>query len=144
MTCLETALRYPAPIAAYPIMIGSDGVLIPVASLGFLKSGRFAPGATLGLAIGGVVGTRALCGLRRQAPATIGLPQKDGRPVSSCFPFLIRFDFRDQACAYMAALAPVGCHNGLLRFSVNDENMMLKLMLIRSSSLALASTECCR
>ena len=45
MTCLETALRYPAPIAAYPIMIGSDGVLIPVASLGFLKSGRFAPGA---------------------------------------------------------------------------------------------------
>jgi len=68
-------------MAAYPIMIGSDGVLIPVASLGFLKSGRFAPGATLGLAIGGVVGTRALCGLRRQAPATIGLPQKDGRPV---------------------------------------------------------------
>src|SRR5438105_6639341 len=107
MTCLETALRHPAPIAAYPIMIGSDGVLIPVASLGFLKSGRFAPGATLGLAIGGVV-------------------------------------VRDQACAYVAALAPVGCHNGLLRFSVNDENMMLKLMLIRSSSLALASTECCR
>src|SRR5207249_10817329 len=98
MTCLETALRYPAPIAAYPIMIGSDGVLIPVASLELLKSGRFAPGAAVGLAIGG----------------------------------------------YIAALAPVGCHNGLLRFSVNDENMMLKLMLIRSSSLALASTECCR
>ncbi len=31
------------PIAAYPIMIASDGVLIPVASLGFLRSGRFAP-----------------------------------------------------------------------------------------------------
>jgi len=29
------------PIAAYPIMIGSDGVLIPVATLGFLRSGRF-------------------------------------------------------------------------------------------------------
>jgi uncharacterized membrane protein YfcA len=47
------------PIAAYPIMIGSDGVLIPVASLGFLKSRRFAPGPALGIAVGGAVG--ALC-----------------------------------------------------------------------------------
>jgi len=31
------------PIAAYPIMIASDGVLIPVASLGFLRSGRLHP-----------------------------------------------------------------------------------------------------
>lgn len=45
------------PIAAYPIMSGSDGVLIPVASLGFLKSGRFAPGVAVGLTLGGVVGT---------------------------------------------------------------------------------------
>jgi hypothetical protein len=45
------------PIAAYPIMIGSDGVLIPVASLGFFKSGRFAHGPALGLTAGGVVGT---------------------------------------------------------------------------------------
>lgn len=45
------------PIAAYPIMIGSDGLLIPVASLGFLKSGRYAQGAALGLTIGGLVGT---------------------------------------------------------------------------------------
>jgi uncharacterized membrane protein YfcA len=45
------------PIAAYPIMIGSDGVLIPVASLGFLKSGRFAQGVALGLTLGGVLGT---------------------------------------------------------------------------------------
>jgi hypothetical protein len=35
-------------------------------------------------------------------------------------------------------------HSGLLRFSVNEENMMLKLMLILSSWLVLASTECCR
>jgi len=35
-------------------------------------------------------------------------------------------------------------HSGLLRFSVKEENMMLKLMLILSSSLALASTECCK
>ena len=45
------------PIAAYPIMIGSDGVLIPVASLGFLKSGRFAHGVALGLTLGGIAGT---------------------------------------------------------------------------------------
>ena len=45
------------PIAAYPIMMGSDGVLIPVASLGFLKTGRYAPGVALGLTLGGVVGT---------------------------------------------------------------------------------------
>jgi len=45
------------PIAAYPIMFGSDGVLIPVASLGFLKSERFAPGVALGLTVGGVIGT---------------------------------------------------------------------------------------
>ncbi|MBS0393169.1 MAG: permease [Proteobacteria bacterium] len=45
------------PIAAYPIMIGSDGVLIPVASLGFLKSGRFDQRVVVGLTIGGIVGT---------------------------------------------------------------------------------------
>jgi uncharacterized membrane protein YfcA len=45
------------PIAAYPIMMGSDGVLIPVATLGFLRSRRFAHGAALGLTVGGVIGT---------------------------------------------------------------------------------------
>jgi len=45
------------PIAAYPIMIGSDGVLIPVASLGFLRSGRFSHGVALGLTLGGLLGT---------------------------------------------------------------------------------------
>jgi uncharacterized membrane protein YfcA len=45
------------PIAAYPIMTGSDGVLIPVAGLGFLKSGRFSHRVALGLTLGGVVGT---------------------------------------------------------------------------------------
>jgi uncharacterized membrane protein YfcA len=47
------------PIAAYPIMIASDGVLIPVASLGFLRSGRFAPAVAVGLTLGGIVGTFA-------------------------------------------------------------------------------------
>jgi uncharacterized membrane protein YfcA len=45
------------PIAAYPIMMASDGVLIPVASLGFLRSGRFSPAVAVGLTIGGIVGT---------------------------------------------------------------------------------------
>ena len=47
------------PIAAYPIMIASDGVLIPVASLRFLRSGRFAPAVAVGLTLGGIVGTLA-------------------------------------------------------------------------------------
>lgn len=34
-------------------------------------------------------------------------------------------------------------HRGLLRFSVNEENMMLKLMLTLSCSLMFTSTECC-
>jgi uncharacterized membrane protein YfcA len=47
------------PIAAYPIMIGSDGVLIPVASLGFLRSGRFSQGCALGITLGAVLGVLA-------------------------------------------------------------------------------------
>jgi uncharacterized membrane protein YfcA len=47
------------PIAAYPIMIGSDGVLIPVATLGFLRSGRFSHACALGITVGGVFGVLA-------------------------------------------------------------------------------------
>src|SRR5579862_904704 len=47
------------PIAAYPIMMASDAILIPVASLGFLRSGRFAPAVAVGLTVGGIVGTLA-------------------------------------------------------------------------------------
>ena len=48
-----------APIAAYPIMMASDGVLQPVASLGFFRSGRFSHVASLGLTIGSLVGVPA-------------------------------------------------------------------------------------
>lgn len=44
------------PLAAYPIMIASDGMLIPVASVGFVKSGRYANAVAIGLTIGGTVG----------------------------------------------------------------------------------------
>jgi uncharacterized membrane protein YfcA len=44
------------PIAAYPIMIASDGMLIPIASLGFVKSGRYVNPVAVGLTIGGTIG----------------------------------------------------------------------------------------
>lgn len=47
------------PIAAYPIMMGSDGVLIPVAAMRFLRSGRFVPAVAVGLSVGGILGTLA-------------------------------------------------------------------------------------
>jgi hypothetical protein len=50
---------------------------------------------------------------------------------------------RERRCAAHVGAAAAH-HSGLLRFSVNEENMMLKLILILSSSFALASTECCR
>jgi uncharacterized membrane protein YfcA len=45
------------PIAAYPIMIGSDGLIIPVASIAFVRSGRFDHSVAVGLVLGGVLGT---------------------------------------------------------------------------------------
>jgi uncharacterized membrane protein YfcA len=45
------------PLAAYPIMIASDGLLIPVAGLGFIRSGRFLSPAAAGIALGGIIGT---------------------------------------------------------------------------------------
>jgi uncharacterized membrane protein YfcA len=48
-----------APIAAYPIMMASDGLLQPVASLGFFRSGRFSHVASLGLTLGSAVGVTA-------------------------------------------------------------------------------------
>jgi len=44
------------PLGAYPIMMGTCGLVQPVASLRFFKTGRFSWGASLGLTMGGVVG----------------------------------------------------------------------------------------
>ena len=44
------------PLAAYPIMMASDGLLQPVASLGFFRSGRFSHVSALGLTAGSFVG----------------------------------------------------------------------------------------
>ena len=48
-----------APIGAYPIMMASDGLLQPVASLGFFRSGRFSHVASLGLVLGSLIGVPA-------------------------------------------------------------------------------------
>ncbi len=44
------------PLAAYPIMMASDGMLQPVASLGFFRSGRFSHVSSLGLMAGAFIG----------------------------------------------------------------------------------------
>jgi uncharacterized membrane protein YfcA len=44
------------PTTAFPIMMGSCAVLMPVASLKFIRSGKFDRRVALGLAIGGVPG----------------------------------------------------------------------------------------
>ena len=44
------------PLAAFPIMMGSCGLLQPAASLRFFKTGRFDSGVSLGLTLGGIPG----------------------------------------------------------------------------------------
>ncbi len=44
------------PLTAFPIMMASGGIMLPVAGLRFLRTGRFAWGPSLGLTFGGVVG----------------------------------------------------------------------------------------
>jgi uncharacterized membrane protein YfcA len=58
------------PLAAFPIMMASDGFLQPVASLGFFRSGRFAHGPALGLMIGGVVGALIAFYIVKSLPLT--------------------------------------------------------------------------
>jgi len=58
------------PLAAFPIMMGSDGILQPVASLGFFRSGRFAHLPALGLGIGGVAGVLTAFYIVKSLPLT--------------------------------------------------------------------------
>jgi uncharacterized membrane protein YfcA len=44
------------PTTAFPIMMGSCALLMPVASVRFMRTGRYAKQAALGLAIGGIPG----------------------------------------------------------------------------------------
>jgi uncharacterized membrane protein YfcA len=45
-----------SPIAAFPIMSGSCGLLMPVGGARFIRNGRYHMGASLGLAVGGIPG----------------------------------------------------------------------------------------
>jgi uncharacterized membrane protein YfcA len=59
------------PLAAFPIMMGSDGLVQPVASLGFFRSGRFSHPTALGIAMGGVVGVLVAFYIVKQLPLTL-------------------------------------------------------------------------
>ena len=56
------------PLGAFPIMMGTCGIVQPVASLRFFKSGRFAFGPALGLTIGGCVGVLVAIFIVKQLP----------------------------------------------------------------------------
>ena len=45
-----------SPLAAFPIMMGSCGLLMPIGGARFVRSGRYNRGAALGLALGGIPG----------------------------------------------------------------------------------------
>jgi len=59
------------PLAAFPIMMGSDGMLQPVASLGFFRSGRFAHVPALGLTLGSIFGVLVAFYIVKQLPLTM-------------------------------------------------------------------------
>lgn len=59
------------PIGAFPIMMGTCGLVQPVASLQFFKSGRFAWGPAIGLAIGGGVGVLLAVFIVKQLPLRV-------------------------------------------------------------------------
>jgi uncharacterized membrane protein YfcA len=45
-----------SPLAAFPIMMGSCGLLMPVGGARFIRTGRYNFSAALGLALGGIPG----------------------------------------------------------------------------------------
>jgi uncharacterized membrane protein YfcA len=56
------------PLGAYPIMMGTCGLVQPVASLRFFKTGRFSWGSSLGLTLGGVFGVLIAVFVVKQLP----------------------------------------------------------------------------
>ena len=56
------------PLGAFPIMMGTCGLVQPVASLRFFKTGRFAFGPALGLTLGGIFGVLIAIFIVRQLP----------------------------------------------------------------------------
>jgi uncharacterized membrane protein YfcA len=57
-----------SPLAAFPIMMGSCALLMPVGGVRFLRARRYSPGATLGLALGGIPGVLIAAFIVRSLP----------------------------------------------------------------------------
>jgi uncharacterized membrane protein YfcA len=56
------------PLGAFPIMMGTCGIVQPIAGVRFIRSGRFAWGPALGLLLGGVVGVVLAVYVVKQLP----------------------------------------------------------------------------
>ena len=57
-----------SPLAAFPIMMGSCALLMPVGGARFVRSGRYNLGAALGLALGGIPGVLVAAYIVRSLP----------------------------------------------------------------------------
>jgi uncharacterized membrane protein YfcA len=57
-----------SPLAAFPIMMGSCGLLMPIGGARFVRSGRYNLGAALGLAVGGIPGVLAAAYIVKSLP----------------------------------------------------------------------------
>jgi uncharacterized membrane protein YfcA len=57
-----------SPIAAFPIMMGSCGLLMPIGGAGFIRSGRYSFSAAVALALGGIPGVVIAAKLVKSLP----------------------------------------------------------------------------
>jgi len=59
-----------SPLAAFPIMMGSCGLLMPIGGARFVRSGRYNFSAALGLALGGIPGVLLAAYIVKSMPVT--------------------------------------------------------------------------
>jgi uncharacterized membrane protein YfcA len=57
-----------SPLAAFPIMMGSCALLMPVGGVRFVRARRYNPAAALGLALGGIPGVLCAAFIVRSMP----------------------------------------------------------------------------
>jgi uncharacterized membrane protein YfcA len=57
-----------SPLAAFPIMMGSCGLLMPIGGARFVRTGRYNLSAALGLALGGIPGVLVAAYLVKSMP----------------------------------------------------------------------------
>jgi hypothetical protein len=60
-----------SPLAAFPIMMGSCGLLMPVGGARFVRSGRYNLGAALGLTLGGIPGVLVAAYIVKSLPVVV-------------------------------------------------------------------------